>query len=135
MRRALFTDGSGRHGRDSLHQPSRSYNLIHDNETIYSSVNYVTTQDNSLRDTAAPLGRCRNSWAPQSGSSAHAGNWGLWLPFQTYGNDDADAAIIRRLMACMMGPQLAGPGRVQHQRKRFSEDHPLYHETRPSDHA
>jgi hypothetical protein len=32
------------------------------------SVNYVAAQDNTLRDTAPPLGRCRNSWAPTIGN-------------------------------------------------------------------
>src|SRR5487761_257253 len=57
-------------------------------------------QDNTPRDTAAHLGRCRNSWAPTIGNHllrcrVIASAPGTKLPdsFQPDGNDNTDAAI------------------------------------------
>jgi len=85
------------------------------------SVNYVATQDNTLRGTAAPSGRCRNSWAPTMviicfavASSLPPQELESRVSFQTDGNDNADAAISRQLTIlrpchCMMGAPIGRP--------------------------
>lgn len=81
----------------------RFYNLIHERMKPYS-VNYVAAQDNTLQDTVAPLGRCRNCWAPTMeiicfavASSLPRQELESRVSFQTDGNDNADAAITCQL--------------------------------------